>query len=89
MGNDKNTGQFDRKKVIYSKFIRIWPNILLRRISPIRVTWEMTRILDNLTEKSDLFKIYPNLAQHFVKTHLAYKGNMGNDKNTGQFDRKK
>ena len=48
----------------------------------------MTRILDNFIEKSDLFKIYANLAQHLVKTHLAYKGNTGNDKNTGQFYRK-
>ena len=50
-GNDKNTGQFYRKKVIYSKFMRIGTNILLRRISPIRVTREMTRILDNFTKK--------------------------------------
>ena len=49
----------------------------------------MTRILDNFTQKSDLFKIYANWTQHFAKTHLAYKGNTGNDKNTGQFYRKK
>ena len=77
------------EKVISCKFMRIRPNNLLRRVPPIRVTRQMTRILDNLTEKSDLFKIYPNLAQHFVKTHLAYKGNTANDKNTGQFYRKK
>ena len=68
--------------------MRIRPNNLLRRISPIRVTRQMTRILDNFTQKSDLFKIYANWAQHFVKTHLAYKGNTGNDKNTGQFYKK-
>ena len=69
--------------------MRIRPNILLRRISPIRVTREMTRILDNFAEKSDLFKSYANWAQYFVKTRPAYKGNTGNDKNTGQFCRKK
>ena len=69
--------------------MRIRPNNLLRRIPPIRVTWEMTRILDNFKEKSDLLKICPNSAQHFVKTRPAYKGNTGNDKNTGQFYRKK
>ena len=69
--------------------MRIRRNILLRCVKPIRVTREMTRILDNFTEKSDLFKIYANWAQHFVKTHLAYKGNTANDKNTEQFYRKK
>ena len=28
-------------------------------------------------------------AQHFVKKRPAYKGNTGNDKNTGRFYRKK
>ena len=65
------------------------PNNLLWCVPPIRVTRQMTRILDNFTQKSDLFKIYANWAQHFVKMHLAYKGNTGNDKNTGQFDTKK
>ena len=69
--------------------MRIRRNILLRYVKPIRVTREMTRILHNFTEKSDLFKIYANWAQHFVKTHLAYKGNTANVKNTGQFYRKK
>ena len=59
-GNDKNTGQFYKKKMIYSKFMRIRPNILLRRVKPIWVTRQMTRIQDNFTEKSDLFKIYAN-----------------------------
>ena len=59
-GNDKNTGQFYRKKVICSKFIRIRPNILLRRVKPIRVTRAITRILDNFVEENDLFKIYAN-----------------------------
>ena len=40
--------------------MRIRPNILLRRVPPIRVTRQMTRILDNFTEKSDLLKIYAN-----------------------------
>ena len=53
--------------------MRIRPNNFLRRVPPIRVTREMTRILDDFTEKSDLFKIIrikPNIS---VKTHLAYK----------------
>ena len=68
--NDKNTGQFYRKKVIYSKFMRIRPNILLRRISPIRVTREMTRILDNFTEKviyCKFMRIRPNILSRRVK----------------------
>ena len=40
--------------------MRIRPNILLRRVKPIWVTRQMTRILDNFTEKSDLMKIYAN-----------------------------
>ena len=64
--NDKNTGlTILHKKVIYSKFMRIGRNILLRYVPSIRVTREMTRILDNFTQKSDLFKIYANWAQHF------------------------
>ena len=37
--------------MIYSKVMRIRRNILLRRVPSIRVTREMTRILDNFTEK--------------------------------------
>ena len=38
--------------------MRIRPNILLRRVKPIRVTREMTRILDDFTEQSDFIIIY-------------------------------
>ena len=61
-GNDKNTGRFYRTKVIYCKFMRIRRNILLRCVPSIRVTREMTRILDNFTQKSD-FIIIDNLCE--------------------------
>ena len=50
--NDKNTGRFYRKKVIYSKFIRIRPNILLRN----------DKNTENFTQKSD-FIIIDNLCE--------------------------
>ena len=44
--------------------MQIGPNILLRRISPIRVTREMTSLLDNFTEKLVIYckfmRIRPN-----------------------------
>ena len=52
--NDKNTGQFYTKKWFIQNLRELGPTFLLRRISPIRVTRQMTRILDNFTEKSDL-----------------------------------
>ena len=64
-----------QKKVIYSKFMRIGPNIVVKTHLAYKgntandknhkkVIYSNDKNTYNFTEKSDLFKIYANWAQH-------------------------